>query len=97
MQDENTGEASARGIIYDQGGKFVKSFAWGFGTKANNEAKWIALMYGIELMSKIKIKYAFIIGDSRQFIQKILKGYRNGNTRCKELRKEFLIPWLDWN
>ena len=43
------------GIIYDPGGKIVGSFAWGLGKKTNNEAKWLALMYGIELMPKRNI------------------------------------------
>ena len=79
------GEAGAGGIIYDLGGKIVESFAWGLGTKSNNEAEWLALMYGIELMAKINIDKETIIGGSRQVIQKMQRGYRNGNTRCKRI------------
>ena len=53
----------------------------------NNEAEWLALMYGIELLTSLNIGKAIIIGDSRQVIQKMRSGYRNGNIRCKRIAR----------
>ena len=75
------------GVMYYLGGKIVETFCWGLGTKTNNEAKWLAIMYRIEPMAKRIINKTIIQGDSRQVIQKMRRGYRNGNIRCR------IIAW----
>ena len=51
----------------------------------NNEAKWLAMMYGVELLTSLNIGKAIIIGYSHHIIQKIMARYMNGNIRCKRM------------
>ena len=44
------GEVGAGGVIFDHGGKIVKSFAWGLGIKENNNDEWLALLHGLEMI-----------------------------------------------
>ena len=44
------GEVGLGGIIFDHGGKIVKTFVWGLEIKMNNEAGWLALHHGLELI-----------------------------------------------
>ena len=49
------GEASVRGVggvILDPRGETVKTFAWGLGHTTNNEAEWLALLQGLEMLDK---------------------------------------------
>ena len=44
----------------------------------------VALMYGIGLIAKLNIDKAIILGDSRQVIQKMEKGYKNEKYQMQE-------------
>ena len=78
-----SGEAGARGIVFDPGGNIVDSFAWGLGKKTNNEEEWSTLMLGFEIITKLGIRKIVIIGDSRKVIQNMRSRYKKGNIRCK--------------
>ena len=43
-------EGGVRGIIFDPGGKIMKTLAWGLRIKTNNEAEWLALLHGLEMI-----------------------------------------------
>ena len=74
------------------GGNIVNSFAWELRKESNNQAEWMALMLGVEIIAKLGISRIVIIGDSMQVIQKMQTGYKNGNIRCKRIhRKIFQI------
>ena len=78
------GEGGARGIIFDLGGKIVKTFAWGLRTKTNNDAEWMMLIHGLELIDWGSISKLLVFGDSRQVILKMQSGYSKGSIRCKK-------------
>ena len=40
----NPGVAGAGGILLDPGGQVEQRFAWGLGSRTNNEAEWMALL-----------------------------------------------------
>ena len=46
----NPGVAGAGGILLDPGGQIEQTFAWGLGTQTNNEAEWLALLQGLQLL-----------------------------------------------
>ena len=45
-----TGVAGAGGILVDPGGQVEQRFAWGLGSRTNNEAEWMALLQGLQLI-----------------------------------------------
>ena len=49
------GEARAGRIIYDPGGNIVLTYAWGLGHITNNEAEWLAFLFGLDLVKQNKI------------------------------------------
>ena len=67
--------AGAGGILLDPIGQTKKTFAWGLGHKTNNEAEWMALLQGLELLDTIDSSRIAIFGDSRQVIYKMINGY----------------------
>ena len=46
----NPGVAGAGGILLDPGGQMVETFAWGLGVRTNNEAEWLALLQGLQIL-----------------------------------------------
>ena len=86
-----SGEAGAGGIIFDPKGNMVKSFAWGLGTRTNNEAEWLALYHGLELIDGKTIPKLMVFGDSIQVIQKMRYGYYKGSSRCKIIYDRILL------
>ena len=73
------------GIIFDPGWNTIVTYAWGIGKKNNNEAEWLSLYLGLELVKKENIKKIIVFGDSKQIIQKMRKGYNSCATNCKRL------------
>ena len=74
-----------RGILLDLGGQTAKTFAWGLGHKTNNEAEWMALMQGLELLDAISNSRLLVFGDSRHVILKMITGYSTGSVNCRRL------------
>ena len=72
------------GVIFDPGGKIMKSFAWGLGIKKNNEAEWLALLHGLETIDWGSILNILVFGDSRQVIINMHLGYSKGSINCKK-------------
>ena len=60
-------------------------FAWGLGHKMNNEAKWMALLQGLELLDMTTTSRITVFGDSRQVIYKMINGYSLGSIKCRRL------------
>ena len=46
----NPGVTGAGGILVDPGGQVEQRFAWGLGSRTNNEAEWMALLQGLQLI-----------------------------------------------
>ena len=51
--------------MFDLGGNTITTYAWGIGWKTNNEAEWLALYLGVELVRKNNIKKIIVFGDSK--------------------------------
>ena len=66
-------------------GQAIKSFAWGLGSKNNNEAEWLVLFQGLEMIDTRTITRLLIFGDSRQVILKMKTGYTLGSIKCRRL------------
>ena len=77
--------AGAGGNLLDPGGHTEKTFAWKLGHKTNNEAKWIALMQGLDLLNTLEIPMLMVFRDSRQVIYKMIRGYPTGSINCRRL------------
>ena len=67
------------------GGHVEHTFAWGLGTRTNNEAEWMALIQSLHILQEKKIRKALIIGDSRYVIYKLINGYIEGDIKCRRL------------
>ena len=78
------GEGGAGGIIFNLGGKIVKTFAWGLGTKTNNDAEWMMLFHGLELLGWGSISKLLVFGDSHQVILKMQSRYSKGSINCEK-------------
>ena len=81
----NPREARVGGIIFDPGQNIVTTFAWGIGRKTNNEAEWLTLLLGIDLIKKENINKIIVFGDSKQIIQKMRTNNNTGATNCCRL------------
>ena len=81
----NPGKASAEGLIMNPRGQIINSFSWGLGSKTNNEAEWLALLQGLEMIDAKSITRLIILGDSRQVILKMKTGYPTGSIKCRRL------------
>ena len=75
----------AGGILLGPRGQTEKTFAWGLGHKTNNEAEWMALLQGLELLDTIDSSRIAVFGDSRQVIYKMNNGYTSGSIKCRRL------------
>ena len=63
-------------------------FSWGLGSRTNNEAEWLALLQGLQLIQDKKIWKVLIFGDSRHVIYKMINGYPTGAIKCRRLYKK---------
>ena len=79
------GEAGAGGILLNPGGQVEHTFAWGLGSRTNNEAEWMALIQSLHILRENKIRKALILGDSRHVIYKLNMGYNEGAVQCRRL------------
>ena len=69
-------------------------FAWGLGSRTNNEAEWMALLQGLHLTRDKNLWKVLIFGDSRHVIYKMINGYPTGDIKCHRLYKKakLLLP-----
>ena len=63
----------------------VKTLAWGLGHKTNDEAEWLALLHGLEILDNRAISILLVFGDSRHLILKLTSGYPLGSIKCRRL------------
>ena len=77
--------AGAGGILLDPEGQTEKTFAWGLSHKTNNEAEWMALLQGLELLDTIDYSRIAIFGDLRKVIYKMINGYYTGSIKCRRM------------
>jgi len=82
------GVAGAGGILVDPGGQVEHRFAWGLGSRTNNEAEWLALLQGLQLIWTKKLQKVLVFGDSRHVIYKMINGYPTGDIKCRRLYKK---------
>ena len=80
--------AGAGGILLDPGGQVEQIFAWGLGSRTNNEAEWMELLQGLQLIRDKKLRKVLIFGDSRHVIYKMINGYPSGDIKCRRLYKK---------
>ena len=77
-------EAGAGGVILDPVGQIVKTFAWDLGHKTNNEAEWMTLLQGLEMIDQGSISNLLVLGDSRHVILKMRSGYFVRSINCRK-------------
>ena len=75
----------AGGILLDPGGNIEQSYAWGLGIRTNNEAEWLALLQGLQILRAKKYRKVLIFGDSKHVISKLINGYPSGAINCRRL------------
>ena len=63
----------------------VETFAWGLGVRPNNEAEWLALLQGLQMLQEKPYPKVLIFGDSKHVISKLLNGYPKGAVKCRRL------------
>ena len=90
----NPRAAGARGILLDPGGKIEQTFAWGLGTWTNNEAEWLALLQGLQILQDKNYQKVLIFGDSKHVISKLINGYPKGAFNCRFLYNKDKIIML---
>ena len=78
----------AGGILLDPGGQIELNFAWGLGNRTNNEAEWLALLQGLQLLHSQNYRKVLIFGDSKHVISKMINGYPMGAVNCRRLYKK---------
>ena len=88
--------AGAGGILLDPGGQTEQTFAWGLGHRTNNEAEWMALLQGMEILANTNHSRIAIFGDSRHVIYKMINGYTLGSIKCRRLYDK-ITPLLSKN
>ena len=76
------------GILVDPGGQVEQRFAWGLGSRTNNEAEWMAFLQGLQLIRDKKLWKVLIFGDSRHVIYKLINRYPTGAIKCRRLYKK---------
>ena len=79
------GLAGAGGVLLDPGGNIEHSFAWGLGNKTNNEAEWLALLQGLQILQAKSYRKVLLFGDSKHVISKLINGYPSGAIKCRRL------------
>ena len=72
----------------DPGGQVEHRFAWGLGSRTNNEAEWMALLQGLHLIRTKNLQKVLVFGDSRHVIYKMINGYPIGDIKCRRLYKK---------
>ena len=87
--------AGAGGILLDPGGHTKQSFAWGLGNRTNNEAEWLALLQGLQLLQAKKYRKVLIFGDSKHVISKLINGYPSGAVNCRRLYNKVKLLMLN--
>ena len=55
--------AGVGGILLDPRGQIEQTFAWGLGHRTNNEAEWLALLQGMEILANTDLSRIAIFGD----------------------------------
>ena len=75
--------AGAGGILLDPGGHIELKFSWGLGNRTNNEAEWLALLQGLQLLHSQKYWKVLIFGDSKHVISKLINGNPLGAVNCR--------------
>ena len=73
------------GILLDPGGQIEQTFAWGLGTRTNNEAEWLALLQGLQILQDKNYQKVLIFGDSKHVISKLINGYPKGAVNFRRL------------
>ena len=77
--------AGAGGILLDPGGQIEQTFSWVLGTRTNNEAEWLALLQGLQMLQAKNYRKLLIFGDSKHVISKLINGYPKGAFNCCHL------------
>ena len=75
----------AGGILLDPGGNIEQSFSWGLGNITNNEAEWLALLQGLQILQAKNYRKVLIFGDSKHVISKLINGYPSRAINCHRL------------
>ena len=83
--ESNPGAVGAGGLIMDQHGNHIASFEWGLEQMTNNKAEAYALMQGLQLIKKLKIKNVMVFEDSSNFIQLMLNSSTSPNIDLNRL------------
>ena len=73
------------GILLDPRGHVEQTFAWGLGTRTNNEVEWLALLEDLHLLVTKNLRKVMIFGDSRHVIFKLINGYPSRSINCRRL------------
>ena len=73
------------GVLLNPGGNIEQSFAWGLGNRTNNEAEWLALLQGLQILQAKNYRKVLIFGDSKHVISKLINGYPSGAINCRRL------------
>ena len=81
------------GILLDPEGQIEQTFTWGLGYRTNNEAEWLALLQGMEILANTDLSKIAIFVDSRHVIYKMLNGYTTVSIKCRHLYDK-IIPLL---
>ena len=87
--------AGAGGILLDPGGHIEQTFAWGLGHRTNNEAEWLALLQGLQLLQGKNYRKVLIFGDSKHVISKLINGYPSGAINCCHLYNKVKLLMLN--
>jgi ribonuclease HI len=77
----NPGNAGAGGVIKNIEGQIEHRYTWGLDQDTNTQAEAMALMQGLKILQKARIKEAKIIGDSQTLIKMLVE-----NSNPKDLR-----------
>ena len=57
----------------------------GLGNRTNNEAEWLALLQGLQMLRVKNYRKVLIFGDSKHVISKLINGYPSGAIKCRRL------------
>lgn len=70
----NPGIAGAGGLIKDNKGTLISRYEWGLGNTSNNAAEAYSLFLGTEILHRLDMRNAMIIGDSAIIIASMITG-----------------------
>ena len=85
MSEKNQGWQEQGGVLLDPGGNVEHSFAWGLGNRTNNEAEWLALLQGLQILQAKSYRKVLLFGDSKHVMSKLINGYPSGAIKCRHL------------